>query len=39
MKADCDYNKWNIYVVICDTYSVTVNQVMDCKTFEVLTST
>jgi hypothetical protein len=29
----------NIYVVISDTYSVTVNQVMDCKTFEVMTST
>jgi hypothetical protein len=35
------YDKWNISVVICDTYSITVNQVMvaTVKNFEVMTST
>ena len=35
------YDKWNISVVICDTYSITVNQVVVCdrNIFEVMTST
>ena len=38
---DCDYDKRNISLIICDIYSVMVNQVYggERKSFEVMTST
>ena len=41
-EPECDYDNWNIFVVICDRYSVTVNQMMVVTvklSIEVLTST